>query len=70
MAFPPLGNSYHFVISVSTDFVSNSKGDAPFHRIACDYSRANCDGLCDHMRDVQWKDILKGFVATFLLVCF
>ena len=40
MAFPPLGNSYHFVISVSTDFVSNSKGDAPFHRIACDYSRA------------------------------
>ena len=31
MAFPPLGNSDHFVVSVSIDFPSNSQQDAPFH---------------------------------------
>ena len=41
MAFPPLGNSDHIVVSVSIDFPSNSQRDAPFHRIADDYSRAN-----------------------------
>ena len=24
-----------------------------------DYSRADWDGLCDHLRDVPWEDILK-----------
>ena len=43
MAFPPLGNS---------DFPTNSQQDAPFHRIAYDYSRADWDGLHDHLRDV------------------
>ena len=33
MAFPSLGNSDHVVVSVSIDFPSNSKRDAPFHRI-------------------------------------
>ena len=33
MAFPPLGNSDHVVVSVSIDFPINSKWDAPFHRI-------------------------------------
>ena len=32
MAFSPLGNSDHVVVSVSTDFPSNSQRDAPFHR--------------------------------------
>ena len=42
MAFPPLENSDHVVVSVSTmDFPSNLQRDAPFHRIAHDYSRAN-----------------------------
>ena len=40
MAFPPLGNSDH-VVSVSIDFPSNSQRDAPFHRIAYDYSCAD-----------------------------
>ena len=31
----------HFVVSVSIDFLSNSQRDAPFHRIAYDYSRAD-----------------------------
>ena len=41
MAFPPLGNSDHVVVSVSIDFPSNSQQDAPFHRIAYDHSRAD-----------------------------
>ena len=34
MAFLPLGNSDHIVVSVSIDFTSNLQRDAPFHRIA------------------------------------
>ena len=34
MAFPPLGNSDHVLVSVSIDFPSNSQQDAPFHLIA------------------------------------
>ena len=52
MASPPLGNSDHLVVSVSIDFSSYSKRDASFHRIAYDYSCADWDGLCDHLRDV------------------
>ena len=59
MAFPPLGNSDHVVVSVSIDFPINSKHDTPFHRVAYDYSRADWDGLCDHLRDVPWEDIFK-----------
>ena len=59
MTFPPLGNSDHVIVSVSIDFPTNSQGDAPFHRIAYDYSRADWDGLRDHLRDVPWEDIFK-----------
>ena len=58
MAFPPLGNSDHVVVSVSIDF-PNSQRDARFHRIAHYYSCADWDGLCDHLRDVPWEDIFK-----------
>ena len=59
MAFPPLENSDHVVVSVSIDFPTNSHQDAPFHRIAYDYYRANWDVLHDHLRDVPWKYIFK-----------
>ena len=59
MAFPPLGNSDHVVVSVSIDFPTNSQQDAPFYRIAYDYSFADWDGLCDHSRDVPWEVIFK-----------
>ena len=59
IAFSPLGNSDHVVVSVSIDFPTNSQQDAPFHRIAYDYSRADWDGLRDHLRDVPWEDIFK-----------
>ena len=38
MAFPPLGNSDHVVVSVSIDFLSNSQWDASFHSIVYDYA--------------------------------
>ena len=41
MAFPPLGNSDHTVVSVSIGFLSNSQRYASFHRIAYDCSRAD-----------------------------
>ena len=59
MAFPPLENSDHVVVSVSTDFPINSKQDTPFHRVAYDYSCAEWNGLRDHLRDVPWDDIFK-----------
>ena len=59
MAFPKLGNSDHVVVSVSIDFPINSKQDTLFHRVAYDYSRADWDGLRDHLRDVPWEDIFK-----------
>ena len=49
MAFPPLGNSDHVVVAFTIDFLSNSEQDAPFHRIACDYSFV-WNGLRDHLR--------------------
>ena len=64
MAFAPLGNSDHVVVSVSIDVPVNSKQDAPFHRIAYDYSRADWDGLRDHWRDVLWDDIFKLSVSA------
>ena len=59
MAFPPLGNSDHILVSVSIDFPSNSQQDAPFYGIAYDYSCADWGGLCHHLRDVPWEHIFK-----------
>ena len=58
MAVPTLEHSDH-VVSVSIYFPTYSKRDVPFHRIAYDYSRADWDGLWDHLRDVPWEDIFK-----------
>ena len=63
MAFSPLGNFDHVVVSVSIDFPSNSKRDGPFHRIAYKYSRADWDGLPDHLGDVPWEYTFK-FIAS------
>ena len=59
MAFPPLGNSDHVVVSICIDFPSNSSWDALFHWIVYDYSLADWDDLCDHLRDVPWEDIFR-----------
>ena len=68
-AFPPLGNSDH-VVSVSIDFPTNSQQDAPFHRIAFDYSCADRDGLRDHLRDVPWDDIFKLGASAAASECY
>ena len=60
MAFPPLGNSDHIVVSLSIDFPSNSQRDAPFTGCPVyDYSHADWDGLRDHLGDFPWDDIFK-----------
>ena len=59
MAFTPLGNSEHFVVSVSIDFQISSKWDALFHCIPYDYSCADWNGLGDLLRDVPWECIFK-----------
>ena len=59
MAFPPVGNSDHVVISISIDFPRNSKQDALFHRVAYDYSRADRNDLRDHLRDIPSENIFK-----------
>ena len=64
MAFPPSGNSDHVVVSVSIDFPTNSQQDAPLHRIAYDYSRADWDGPRDNLRDVPWEYIFKLGVSA------
>ena len=69
MAFPPLGNSDHLVVSVSIDFPTNSQRDAPFHRIAYDYSRADWDGLRDHLEMFHGR-ISLNLVLLLLLVNF
>ena len=45
MALPPLGNSDHVDVSISIDFLSYSRHDAPFHHTTYNYSCADCDGV-------------------------
>ena len=59
MAFRPLGNSDHSVVSVSINFPIKSNQEAPFHCVAYYYSGADWDGFHDHLRDVPWEDIFK-----------
>ena len=54
-----MGNSDHAVVSVYTAFPTHSQRDAPFHRIVYEFSRANSDGLRDHLKDVPWEDTFK-----------
>ena len=48
-----------FVVSMSIDFPSKSQQNALFHRIAYDYSCADWESLCDHLRDVPSEDIFQ-----------
>ena len=56
MAFPPLGNSDHGIVSVPIDLASYSQWHALFHHIAYYYSPADWGGLCDQ---VTWEDIFN-----------
>ena len=63
MASPPLFNSDHVVVSVSIDFPSDSQQGAPFHPTAYDYSRADWDGLRDHLRNVP-REVIFNLSAS------
>ena len=65
MAFPPLGNSDHVILSVSIDFPSNSQWDALLHHISYDYSHAEWDGLCDHGR-ISLRLVLLLLLVNFV----
>ena len=74
ITFPPLGNFDHVVVSVSIDFPSNSKGDAPYHRTANDYSCVDCDGfviikeMFNGVQSIRWSLIhVHGFQLLVLL---
>ena len=54
-----LENSAHVVVSVSIEFLINSKQDALFHCMAYNYCCTDLNGLVDHLRDVPWEDIFK-----------
>ena len=54
MAFPPLGNSDHVVVSVSIEKL----------KTGCPVSLAYDNGLRDHLRDVPWEDIFKLGAST------
>ena len=56
------------VVSVSIDFLSNSQRDAPFHRIAYDYSCADWDGLCDHLRMFHGRVSLNSSLLLLLVI--
>ena len=68
-AFPPLRYSDHVVVLVSIDFPINSQNYVLSHYVAYDYSRADWDGLSDHLRDVPWEHIFKlsAFAAAKLM---
>ena len=57
VALASLGNSDHFIVSVSTDFSSNSTKNALVHSTAFAYSCADWDGLWNHLRNVPVVDI-------------
>ena len=69
MAFPPLRNSDHVLVSVSIDFPSNSQRDALFHRIAYDYSHADWEDLRDNLRDVPWDQFVLWSFFLLTLLC-
>ena len=54
-----MGNSDHMVVSVDVKFVVTSTNEPPYHRTVYLYSKAEWDGLTDHLRGVPWLDIFK-----------
>ena len=49
---PPLGKYNHMVVSIGVKFVVKSTNGDPYHRIVYSYSKADWDGLRDHLRGV------------------
>ena len=47
-----------------------TRREYPFHQITFDYSSSDCDGLCDHLSDVQGRNFynldVSGAASMFL----
>ena len=56
---PPLGKCDDTVVSIDVKFVVKSINEHPRHRTVYSYSKADWDGLRDHLRDVPWLDIFN-----------
>ena len=52
VAFSPLGNSDHVIVSVSIGFPLSTKGDTAFHSATFEYPHADWNGLRDHFYHV------------------
>ena len=59
VAFSPLENFDHVVVSVFIYFPSNTKRNAPFHCAVYDYFPSDWDSLRDYLRDVPWSCIFN-----------
>ena len=68
MVFSPLRNPDHVLVSVSIDFLSNSKRDALFHHIAYDYSYD--DTVFVNIWEMLHGRISSNLVILLLLVNF
>ena len=69
MAFPPLRNYDHVLVSVSIDFPSNSEPEAPFHHIAYDSSCTDWDHFLIIWGTLHLRISLSS-VLVLLLVSF
>ena len=55
----PLGKSDHKVVSVDVKFVVKSTNEHPYPGTLYSYSKADWDGLRDHLRDVPWLSMMS-----------
>ena len=62
--FPSIGKFWSCGCLIFHRFSVKLKTGCPISLKAYDYSRADWDGLCDHLRDVPWEDILKFGAST------
>ena len=67
MAFHPLQNSDHVVVSVSIDFPLNSQGESLFHCIAYDYCHADWDTPWQHILNSALLLLLVDFLRLKLI---
>ena len=65
IAFLPLGYSYHVVVSVSIDFLSNSKEDTPFHSIV--YAMLLVIGM---VLVIIWQIFLRVLARPYLMTLY
>ena len=54
-----VGKSDHMVVGVDMQFVVKSTNEHPYHRTVYSHTKADWNGLIDHLRDMPWLGIFK-----------